>query len=42
MIKQIGPPTFFVTFTYVERLWDPFTKALQTLHVKQLNIPNKI
>jgi hypothetical protein len=42
MIRQIGPPTFFVTFTYAKRLWDPFIKALHTLHAKKLNVPNKI
>ncbi len=33
---------FFVTFTYVGRLWDPFIKALHTLHASRLNLPNKI
>jgi hypothetical protein len=42
MIRQIGPPTSFVTFTFAERLWDHFIKALHTLHVKILNLPNKI
>jgi hypothetical protein len=42
MIKQLGPPTFFVTFTYIKRLWDPFIKALHTLHASKLNFPNKI
>jgi hypothetical protein len=42
MIRQLGPLTFFVTFTYTKRLWDPFIKALHTLHALRLNIPNKI
>jgi len=33
---------FFMIFTYVERLWDPFIKTLHTLHVSKLNLPNKI
>jgi hypothetical protein len=39
MIRQLSPPTFFVTFTCTERLWDPFIKASHTLHVSR---PNKI
>ncbi len=31
MIRQIGPPTFFVTFTSTKRLWDPFKKNLTHL-----------
>jgi hypothetical protein len=42
MIWQLGPLMFFVTFTYVERLWDPLIKALHTLHASRLNLPNKI
>jgi hypothetical protein len=42
MIQRLGPSTFFVTFTFIERLWDPFIKALHTLHVSRLNLPNKI
>jgi hypothetical protein len=42
MIKQLGPPTFFVTFTYTKRLWDPFIKVLHTLHASRLNLPNKL
>ncbi len=41
-MKQLDPSTFFVTFTSIERLWDPFIKTLQTLHASKLNIPNKI
>ncbi len=28
MIPQLGPPTFFVTCTFVERLWDHLIKIL--------------
>jgi hypothetical protein len=42
IIRQIGLPTFFVTFRSIERLWDPLIKALYTLHVKKLNFPNTI
>ncbi len=42
MIRQLHLSTLFVTFTLVERLWDPFMKALHTLHASRLNIPNKI
>jgi hypothetical protein len=41
-IKQISPPTCFVTFTSIKRLWDPLIKALHTLHAKKLNLPDKI
>ncbi len=42
MIRQIGLPTFFVTFTSAERLWDPLITTLHTLHAKKLNVPNTI
>jgi hypothetical protein len=42
MIKQLGLPTFFVIFTFVERLWGLLIKGLHTLHVSKLNLPNKI
>jgi hypothetical protein len=42
MIQQLGPPPLFVTFTFAERLWDPFIKTLHTLHASKLNLPNKI
>jgi hypothetical protein len=42
MIKQLGPPTFFVTFIFTKRLWDHFIRALYTLHTSRLNLPNKI
>jgi hypothetical protein len=42
-MKQLGPSTIFVTFTSIERLWDPFIKTLHTLlHVFRLNFLNKI
>jgi len=34
-------PTFFVTFTFVEKLWDFLTKVLHTLFVSK-NLSNKI
>jgi len=42
MIQQLIPLAFFVTFTFVERLWDPLIKALHTLHASRLNLQNKI
>jgi hypothetical protein len=42
MIRQVGPPTFFVTFKFVKKLWDPFVKTLHTLHVIGLDLQNKI
>jgi hypothetical protein len=42
MIRQLGLPTFFITFTSTKRLWDSFIKVLHTLHVSRLNLPNKI
>jgi len=42
MIQQLGPPTFLVIFTFVERLWDSLIKVLHTLHASRLNRPNKI
>ncbi len=42
MIKQIGPPTFFVIFTFAKKLWDFLIKTLHTLHAEKLNFPNKI
>ncbi len=42
MIQQFNPPTFFIIFTFVKRLWDPFIKVLHALHASKLNIPNKI
>jgi len=42
MIQQLDLPTFFVIFTYAERLWDPLNKTLHTLHALRLNFLNKI
>jgi hypothetical protein len=42
MIQQRGPSTFFVTFTSIEIMWDPFIKVFHTLHATRLNLPNKI
>jgi hypothetical protein len=42
MIQQLGPSTFFVTFTSTEILSDPFIKVLHTLHATRLNHPNKL
>ncbi len=42
MIYQFGPLLFFVTFTSIEKLRDPFIKTLHTLHASRLNLPNKI
>jgi hypothetical protein len=41
MIRQIDPPTFFVIFMSTKKLWDLVIKALHTLHVEKLNLPNK-
>jgi hypothetical protein len=32
MIRQLGPPTFFVTFTSVENKWLPLLKCLYDLN----------
>jgi hypothetical protein len=42
MIWQLGLLTSFVTFNFAETLWDPFIKALHTLHARKLNISNKL
>jgi hypothetical protein len=42
MIWQFGLQMFFVTFTFVKRLWDPFIKVLHTIHALRLNFLNKI
>ena len=31
MIRQVGTPTFFVTFTSAEHLWSPLCIALEQL-----------
>ena len=33
MIRQLGPPTFFVTFSAGERLWIPLLTALEKLNI---------
>jgi hypothetical protein len=40
MIRQLGPPTFFVTLTSAERLWTPLIEALYKLNAKLLNLPD--
>jgi hypothetical protein len=42
MIRQFNPSTFFLTFTFAKRLWDPLIKYLHTLHALRLNLLNKI
>jgi hypothetical protein len=32
MIRQLGPPTFFITFTSVENCWDPLVVVVFDLH----------
>jgi ABC-type uncharacterized transport system YnjBCD ATPase subunit len=32
MIRQLGPPTFFITFTSVEHCWDPLVVVVSDLH----------
>ncbi|XP_059070801.1 uncharacterized protein LOC131860407 [Cryptomeria japonica] len=32
MIRQLGPPTFFLTFTSAEQNWEPLMTTLQQLH----------
>jgi hypothetical protein len=29
MIQQLGPTPFFMIFTYIENLWDPFVKTFR-------------
>ena len=41
MIRQLGPPTFFITFTSVDHLWDPLCNALQTFHSKHMKKTNE-
>jgi hypothetical protein len=36
MIRQLGPSTFFVTFTSVEIKWLPLLKCLYDLNSKKL------
>lgn len=39
MIRQLGPPTFFVTFTSTDHLWQPLCNALEHLHSKHASKP---
>ncbi len=41
MIRQLGPPTFFITFTSAESRWLPLLRCLYDLNSKKLgcNIP---
>jgi hypothetical protein len=32
MIRQLGLPTFFITFTSVEKCWDPLVAIVYDLH----------
>ena len=32
MIRQLGPPTFLITFTSVEHCWDPLVATVSDLH----------
>jgi hypothetical protein len=32
MIRQLGPPTFFITFTSAEHCWDPLVAVVSDLH----------
>jgi hypothetical protein len=32
MIRQLGPPTFFITFTSAEHCWDPLVVVVSDLH----------
>ena len=35
MIQQLGPPTFFVTFTSAEHCWDSLVASISDLHRKR-------
>jgi hypothetical protein len=35
-------PTFFVTFTFVKSLWDPFIKILYVLYSQHLHLPTNM
>ena len=32
MIRQLGPPKFFITFTSAEHCWDPLVASVSNLH----------
>jgi len=38
MIRQLGPPTFFITLTSAGRLWTPLIQTLYKLNAKHLNL----
>jgi hypothetical protein len=38
MIRQLGHPTFFVTFSSVEHVWDPLCNALKEIRKKCIGI----
>jgi len=40
MIKQLGPPTFFITLTNAERLWTPLLKTLYELNANAIKLPD--
>ena len=40
MIRQLRPPTFFITLTSAERLWTPLLKALYELNANALKLPD--
>jgi hypothetical protein len=42
MIKQLDLLTFLITFTFIKKLGELVIKALYTLHVKKLNLSNKM
>ena len=37
MIRQLGPPTFFITFTSVEHRWSPLVTTLSKLYNNRKN-----
>lgn len=42
MVHQLGPPTFFVTFTSTEHLWVPWIDALHEPNHEPRHMPDKI
>jgi hypothetical protein len=36
MIKQLGPPSFFVTFTTCVNNWSILVKTLEDLHIEHV------
>jgi hypothetical protein len=40
MIKQLGPPSFFVTFTTCLNNWSILVKTLKDLHIEHVQIFN--